>query len=296
MKWLRRIIAAIVLLAVLLVGGTYIASAVLLSAHHEVSPPPLSIPDDPASIARGEHLLTLSKCGECHGEDLAGKTIIDEPLLARLSGPNLTPAGPLGTRSDAEVVTAIRYGLSVEGRALLGMPTAEHFHFSDDELASMIAALRALPPVRRALPPQKVGLVFRALYLAGEIELVGLEQVDIHGPRPGPVAAEVSLTYGEHLARTGGCYSCHGEHLAGGPMAGAPPDFPPASNITPHASGLGEWSEADFIRSMRLGIRPDGTPIDPAMPWRYTQAMTDDELSALWLFLRSVPSAPYGQP
>lgn len=288
-------IGAAALLGMLVIGGIYAVSTSRLTARHEVTPPTLSIPDDSEAIARGEHLLTLSKCGECHGEDLAGKIIIDEPFLARLSGPNLTPAGPLGAQSDADLITAIRYGLSVEGQPLLGMPTAEHFHFSDAELVAMIAALRALPPVERTIPPQSVGLLFRALYLAGEIELVGLEQVDIHGPRPDPVPAEVSLSYGAHLARTGGCYSCHGDLLAGGPMAGAPPDFPPASNITPDASGLSDWSEADFVRSMRQGIRPDGSPIDPAMPWRYTQAMTDAELAALWLFLRSVSAAPYGQ-
>ncbi len=295
MKRFMKVIGVIAALLALLVGGIYALSELRLSARHTVSTPPLSIPDDAQTVARGEHLLTLAKCGECHGDDLGGKVIIDEPFLARLSGPNLTPAGPAGTRSDAELVQAIRFGLSVDSRPLLGMPTAEHFHFSDDELVAIIAALRALPPVQRTLPGQRVGLVFRALYLAGKIELVGQEKVDILGPRPDSIAPGVSLSYGEHLARTGGCYSCHGDRLAGGPMAGAPPDFPPAANITPHTDGLADWSAEDFSRSMREGRRPDGTDIDPAMPWRYTREMTDEELAALWMYLRTVPAVPYGQ-
>ena len=78
-------------------------------------------------------------------------------------------------------------------------------------------------------------------------------------------------------------------------MAGAPPHFPPASNLTPHSSGLAEWSEEDFIRAMRKGQRPDGTAIDAAMPWRYTREMTDQELAALWMYLQAVASVPYSQ-
>ena len=295
MKRLLRLALALATLLVLSVAALYAVSTLRLSRTFAIDAPRLEIPDDAESIARGEHLLTLAKCGECHGEDLGGKVILDEPFLARLSGPNLTPAGPVGTRSDAELLQSIRYGLSVEGKPLLGMPTAEHFHFSDEEMASMMAAIRALEPVHRELPSQKVGIVFRALYLAGEIELVGQDQVDIYGPRPSAVRPGLSKSYGEHLARTGGCYSCHGSQLAGGPMAGAPPHFPPASNLTPHSSGLAEWSEEDFIRAMRKGQRPDGTAIDAAMPWRYTREMTDQELAALWMYLQAVASVPYSQ-
>lgn len=295
MKRALKLCSALAVLLVVAVAALYVVSTLRLSRTFVVNAPRLAVPDDAESIARGDHLITLAKCGECHGDDLAGKVILDEPFLARLSGPNLTPAGPVGTRSDAELLRAIRYGLSVEGRSLLGMPTAEHFHFSDDELADMMAAIRALEPVHRELPSQRVGIVFRALYLAGEIELVGQEQIDIHGPRPSTVRPGVSKAYGEHLARTGGCYSCHGAQLAGGPMAGAPPHFPPASNITPHTSGLADWSEADFARAMRKGQRPDGTDIDEAMPWRYTRDMSEQELAALWMYLQGVSAAPYGE-
>ena len=75
-------------------------------------------------------------------------------------------------------------------------------------------------------------------------------------------------------------------------MPGAPPDFPPATNITP--TGIGTWTEAQFMQAMRTGVRPNGTPIDPFMPWSYVGQLTDDELKALWTFLKSVPAKDSG--
>ena len=66
----------------------------------------------------------------------------------------------------------------------------------------------------------------------------------------------------------------------------------PASNITP--AGIGSWTEADFLRALREGVRPGGTPIDPAMPVRYTKEMTDVELRAVWAYLQTVPAKAYG--
>lgn len=215
--------------------GVYAVTEARLARRYTVPAGSLSIPSDPEAVARGEHLITLAKCGECHGEDLGGKTIIDEPALATLSGPNLTPAGVLGDRSDTDIVQAIRYGLRPDGRPLMGMPTGEHFYFSDSELSAIIAALRALEPVARQTPPQRLGPLFRLLYLTDQIELIGAEEVDLSAPRPAAVSSSVSLAYGAHLARTGGCYSCHGEALAGGPMAGAPP----TSLCTTRASAAG---------------------------------------------------------
>jgi hypothetical protein len=56
------------------------------------------------------------------------------------------------------------------------------------------------------------------------------------------------------------------------------------------AASLASWTEADFIRAMRTGQRPDGTMITPFMPWLYLGQMTDDELGAVWLHLRTVES------
>jgi Cytochrome C oxidase, cbb3-type, subunit III len=97
--------------------------------------------------------------------------------------------------------------------------------------------------------------------------------------------------FGRYLADVSGCHGCHGFGLSGGRVAG-PDDLPLASNLTP--AGLGTWSEADFVRAIREGRWPDGTAINEFMPWRSYCSMSDDELRALWAYLRSVPPRASG--
>ena len=92
------------------------------------------------------------------------------------------------------------------------------------------------------------------------------------------------------------CTGCHGDTLSGGKIPGTPPDWPPALNLTPYpGSSTDVWSQAEFIRTLRTGITPRGNQLDTRyMPWKVLGQMTDDELKALWLFLRSAPPKEYG--
>jgi hypothetical protein len=105
------------------------------------------------------------------------------------------------------------------------------------------------------------------------------------------VPAGRTVAYGRYLASVAGCHGCHGHGLSGGRVAG-PPGLPPASNLTP--AGIGGWTERDFVRALREGRRRDGSTIDEFMPWRTLGRMTDEELGALWDYLRSVPPKPFG--
>jgi hypothetical protein len=67
--------------------------------------------------------------------------------------------------------------------------------------------------------------------------------------------------------------------------------MPPSANITPDsATGIGGWSYEDFGNAVRRGQRPDGRQLSTAMPWQSISAATDDEVQALWLYLRTVPA------
>jgi hypothetical protein len=66
----------------------------------------------------------------------------------------------------------------------------------------------------------------------------------------------------------------------------------PAANLT--TTGLGAWTDADFIKAMRTGMRPDGRVLNTFMPWPYYAQMTDDELHAIWRFLQVLPDRPTG--
>ena len=99
--------------------------------------------------------------------------------------------------------------------------------------------------------------------------------------------------YGAYLATS--CTGCHGEELTGGPIPGMPPGTPPALNLTrDEQTGLGRWTEADFARALREGKKPDGSELKAPMPWKLTAQLTDDELHALWLHLRTRQAKPFG--
>lgn len=98
-------------------------------------------------------------------------------------------------------------------------------------------------------------------------------------PRETPLTP---LQRGEQLTTTSGCIGCHRSDFTGG---GGPP--PGASNIT--ALGLAHWTREDFVRTLRTGHTPDGRELSDAMP-RAFGSMTDDELDAVWTYLRTVPA------
>jgi mono/diheme cytochrome c family protein len=63
-----------------------------------------------------------------------------------------------------------------------------------------------------------------------------------------------------------------------------------ASNLTPHATGMETWTEEEFITAMRTGKhRGNGRPILPPMPWFNLAEATDNDLKAMWAYLRSIP-------
>ena len=80
----------------------------------------------------------------------------------------------------------------------------------------------------------------------------------------------------------------------GGPIAGGPPDWPPAANLTP--TGLAGWTYEDFLGALRGGKRKTGEALrEPmaSMP-KFAKNMTDVELQALWAYVKSLPPAPNG--
>jgi hypothetical protein len=61
-------------------------------------------------------------------------------------------------------------------------------------------------------------------------------------------------------------------------------------NLTPHDTGLGVWTEEIFIKAMREGKHMGtGRPILPPMPWPSYSQMSDDDLRAVWQYLKSIP-------
>ncbi|MFV1987262.1 MAG: cytochrome c, partial [Gemmatimonadota bacterium] len=202
--------------------------------------------------------------------------------------PNLTGgrggvAGSYGSIEDWD--RAIRYRIRPDGTGLLPMMPSENYHrMSDSDVASIIASVRAAPPVDRELPSTKVRLM--GLPIAGAGVLHPPEhQVDApSGPTP---PAGSSAEYGEYLARLM-CVECHGDDLQGGPTPGGGPTAPGLS-----APGL--WSQDAFVAAVAQGVAPGGRRLAEEMPSAAFSRLTQTELLALRAFFATLPSPEGGR-
>jgi mono/diheme cytochrome c family protein len=295
-KLVRRlgIILGALLLLIILSGATlYVLSGRSLDKTWTVTPAPLAIPSDSAALARGRHLATTRLvCVDCHGPDLGGTVVVDGMPFGRFVGSNLTPGGVGASYSDADWVRAIRHGIRPTGKSLLFMPSEVFTNLGAEDLAAVIAYLKSVPAVSRSLPQTELGPVGRMLVATDKAPLVVAKLINHEAPFPSMPPEGETTEYGRYLVASSGCMACHGKNLSGGKIAGGPDD-PPASNITP--TGIGTWSDADFLRAFREGKRPGNTDIHPFMPWKTMGGMTDSELRAIHLYLKTVPARPYGQ-
>jgi len=74
-------------------------------------------------------------------------------------------------------------------------------------------------------------------------------------------------------------------------MQFGPPDWPAAANLTPHETGLGDWSYDDFERALTQGVSKDGRVLQEPMKGIVPAAksMLPTERKALWTYLRTLP-------
>ena len=107
-------------------------------------------------------------------------------------------------------------------------------------------------------------------------------------------AAAAPQSPGEYLAIAADCSSCHtgpgGKPYAGGDEMKTPFGSIYGPNITPDPeTGIGNWSKADFVRALRMGIGKKGEYLYPAMPYPNYTKLSDADLDALWTYFRSIP-------
>lgn len=295
LKWIGIGLGAIVGLLIVAAGAMLASGTSRLNKTYEVQPAAIAIPNDEAAIARGQYFVSVA-CMGCHGEDLAGTVILDDPGLGYFPAANLTAgAGGIGASyTDADFVRAIRHGLRPDGTPLFIMPSGAFYYFSDEDLGAIIAYVQSVAPVDNDLGlkfPKPMGKILLTLGAFGNV--LHAETIDHSGPRPSAPAPGVTADYGGYLVNTGDCRACHGDALSGAQPG--EPGAPFAPNLTP-GDHLAEWSADDFITLMHTGVSPDGHEIDGAfMPWEYIGRMTDDDLTAIFKYLEALPALETAQ-
>jgi mono/diheme cytochrome c family protein len=289
LKWIGIGLAGLVVLVVVAAIGLFLVGGSRLSkTHDDITAENLTIPGDPESLARGEHLVNVA-CRDCHGSDLTGTALIDEQPIGTVYAANIT--GLAETHSDADIIRAIRHGLDTDGRQLIIMPAEVFNHFSAEDLGSIIAYLKTVPRTGDERPKPDLAFVGRIMLGAGLFgDAFPAEYIDHEMPFPTMPDISANVEYGKYLATF--CASCHGTELAGGQPAD--PDAPPAPNLTP-GGRLGGWDEVGFMQTIRTGTTPEGRELNPDfMPWKSFAKFEDEELMAIWLYLQTVPDPQTG--
>ncbi len=303
------------LLSVLIVG---LFTFVQLTWDRPVDHPvvEMTAPTDEESIARGEYLYNYTLlCWTCHGSE--GSYTPDEPQAGGRVF-DLSEVGPpggfgnfyasnvtsdrdtgIGAWSDGELVRAIREGLDNEEHLIFVIMEAEWWKgLSDEDVLALVAYMRTFSPVVNEVPTSRPTFAAKALQALGIVGPQPAITSPIVAPPKGPTAE-----YGKYLAYHGStCIGCHtprnpnnGQFDLSRPFAGGLFPFPEegflttGSNLTPDAStGIGDWTEEQFITAMRSGLRPDGTVMYPFMPWPWFSHWSEEDLKAVWLYLRSL--------
>lgn len=298
-KLLRRLgyVAGVLLVATVIGSGiVYFVSESRINKIYTINEEMLqiAIPTDAASIEEGERMATIRGCTGCHQPNLGGGEFINFPPLIVVGAANLTTGkgGVGGTYTTADWVRSVRHGVGTDGKPLAVMPVYEFNQLSDEELGRIIAYIKTRPAVDNVYQPEVIGPLGRFLMVTNQIPAFGAELVDHTRRAPASVAPSVSAEYGQYLAIT--CTGCHGQTYAGGPLPAADADDPPAANLTP-AGNLSKWTEDDFVNFFRSGRTPDGRNLNPEyMPWPMLGTMTDDELRAVYLYLKTLPAKTTG--
>jgi mono/diheme cytochrome c family protein len=258
---------------------------------------------DTAVIARGRHLVFSSAhCADCHSKmnadsllhlgldvPLTGGVLFDLPV-GKIYSKNITPDSEtgIGKYSDKEIARALRFGVHPDGTVVYDfMP----FHnMADEDLTAVISYLRSQKPVRQEVPEHQLNVVGK-IVKAFLIKPVGPSR-----EVPSKMNADTSAIYGSYLANNiANCNGCHtrrsitGEYI-GEPFAGGEPMIekgikflPP--NLTPDSTGrIFSWSKETFLERFRSGKLILQSP----MPWNSFKRMTDDELKAIYSYLKTI--------
>lgn len=296
LKWFGITAGLLLLLVVSLTASAFLISEKHRNTTYTVSTPELTYDlNDAELLERGRHVATIRQCIDCHGQNLEGKISFEDKLTGLVVATNLTTGeGGVGSYyNDADLIRAIRNGIDHNGKLISFMPSDEYTGIDKDDLTALVAYIRNAEPIDNVLPKSRIGLPARIghLLIPG-IELFPARLIDQTKPVPEPVAERTPMELGAYLATS--CSGCHGRNLSGGPIAGVPPDWPAASNITPKGA-IGKWTEKEFTKAMRKGITPDGHQMENRyMPWKVFGQMTDEELHGLFVYLRSLPELEMG--
>jgi hypothetical protein len=254
-------------------------------------------------LERGRYLFNSMGCTYCHaphdwtkpdapmiqGMLGAGSVLPFTDFPGRVAAPNITPDPETGagTWTDDMFARAIREGIGHDDRTLF--PIMPYQKMADEDLASIVVYLRSLPAVRNS--PPRTEIIFPVKYFIR------------NAPQPitQPIAqpdASNQVERGRYLVRNIGCVDCHtpvdahhdpipGMDFSGGQVMPGPWGKVASANLTPDPSGIPYYDEALFIRTIRTGF-VGSRELSQVMPWWIFRNLTDQDLAAIFAYLKTL--------
>jgi mono/diheme cytochrome c family protein len=259
----------------------------------------------PERLKRGAYLVEqVVGCTYCHtpqeegpnGPEIvaankgSGQIYLIPGLPGTLVAPNITPDPEtgVGNFTDDQLARAIREGISHGGQTLFPMMPYVHYRrMSDEDLASVVVYIRTLPPVRNPLPRTDIHFPVKYLIRGVPEPVTETVQADLSTP----------VSRGEYLVNLSLCSECHTPRKRGRPdsalkFAGGQVFDSSGKlvspNITPDATGIGSYTEELFVKAMRTGY-VGKRQLNTVMPWQFYGGQTDEDLKAMYAYLRTLP-------
>lgn len=279
--------------------------------------PTITVKKTPELVARGEYLANhVAVCIDCHstrdfsrfagplvpGTHGKGGDRFDQSMgfPGIFYAKNITPDKEtgIGTWTDGEVYRAITAGVSKNGDPLFPlMPYKSFSQMAEQDIHAIIAYIRTLDPIKHEVPKSDpdfpMNLILRTM------------------PATPTAKAEPVLddqvSKGKYLLNVASCGDCHtpaekgtpiaGKHLAGGYEFQMPNGaIIRSANITPDKkTGIGNWTEDAFVSRFKMHLQPEMTnrklspnDFNTIMPWVMYAGMKDEDLRAIYQYLRTV--------
>lgn len=311
MKILKITALLLALLAAVL-GG--VAAYVRLALPNVGPPPDLHVGSDPELVVRGEYLARhVTVCVDCHSERdwtmFAGPIVPgtegkggelfgqDAGLPGEFYASNITPAA-LRSWTDGELARAITAGVTRTGEALFPiMPYPAYAHLTPRDLEAIIAYVRTLAPIENAVADRQLAFPMNLIVRTIPQAAPPARTVDPNDP----------VAYGKYLVQIAACAECHtpakdgakvvGMELAGGFEFRTPAGAVRSRNITPDVeTGIGSWDRQRFVATFKAFAPEHGrmrlaaeAGYNTPMPWAMYGGMTEEDLAAIYDYLRTVP-------
>lgn len=300
----------LIFLLVLLVAAGGFAAFVAIRGIPTYTPEKvaLKVEATPERIANGQKLASML-CKGCHYNDgtgkFTGRLMSEVPQFGAVYSRNITrnPEAGIGRWTDGELAVLLRTGVKPDGTYLPPyMP--KFIHLSDEDFNSIIAFIRSDHPWVQAdntRPPQtKPSFLTKFLCTIGVLKPFAYPKEKIGEPD-----TTNSVKWGEYLALNQlECYSCHSQDFTkndylhpekspgffggGNEMYNTEGKKIKTQNITMDETGIGGWSEDDFVKAVKTGVLPGNQPalrypMQPYLP------LSDNEAKAIYAYLKTVP-------